>query len=277
MNKAMPQYQNNMIQPNSPRWMSLQDFPNEKWLPVKGYEQSYMISSYGRIKTIDRVLTFSDGRVREYKSRIIRTHRINQHYYVASLSQNQRRLMKDVHRLVAEAFIPNPNGFNEVNHKDENKTNNCVNNLEWCTAEYNSNYGTCKNRIGDSNSRPILKYDLEGNFIREYKSMSEAERIEGINHASICICCNGRVSYQGSSIWIYKGDENTIQGRVQRVKKLITSPKKVAMYSKDGNYIKTFDSISQASKETDDSYIQIDRQIKTGIITKKVKYIWKTI
>lgn len=236
------------------------------WKDIEGYENLYQVSTDGLVRTSHKGLweILSLGRKRHG-------------YYSVLLHKDGKRKNMLVHRLVAKAFIPNPNNYPYINHKDENPSNNHIENLEWCTAKYNSNFGTCKNRIGDSNSRPILKYDLEGNFIREYKSMSEAERIEGINHASICICCNGRVSYQGNSIWIYKGDENTIQDRVQRVKRLITSPKKVAMYSKDGNYIKTFDSISQASKETDDSYIQIDRQIKTGIITKKVKYIWKQV
>lgn len=242
-------------------------YNDEIWKDIVGWEGLYQVSSYGRVKSFRK------------KEPHVLSSCIGKHGYNVVLLHDGKGKRKNerVHRLVAQAFIPNTNNYPYINHKDENKTNNCVNNLEWCTAEYNSNYGTCKSRIGNSNSRPILKYDLEGNFIREYKSMSEAERIEGINHASICICCNGRVSYQGSSIWIYKGDENTIQDRVQRVKKLITSPKKVAMYSKDGNYIKTFDSISQASKDTEDSYIQIDRQLKTGKITKNIKHIWKQI
>ena len=185
MNKVMTQYSNAMIQPNSPRWMSLQDLPNERWLPINGYEQSYMVSSYGRIKTIDRTLTFSDGRIREYKSRIIRTHRINQHYYVASLSQNQRRLMKDVHRLVAEAFIPNPNGFNEINHKDENSLNNHVDNLEWCTRKYNLNYGGRNKRASaskmnhPSTSKPVVQMKPDGTVIQTFPSIREAARFLG--------------------------------------------------------------------------------------------------
>lgn len=175
----------NTVEPNSQRWLSLQDLPNERWLPIKGYEQSYMISSYGRIKAIDRTLTFSDGRVRAYKSRIIRTHRINQHYYVASLSQNQRRIMKDVHRLVAEAFIPNPNGFKEINHKDENSLNNCVDNLEWCTRKYNNNYGSHNKKVSESimncpsTSKPVVQMKPDGTIIQTFPSIREAARSLG--------------------------------------------------------------------------------------------------
>ena len=181
----MPQYNHNTVEPNSQRWLSLQDLPNERWLPIKGYEQSYMISSYGRIKAIDRTLTFSDGRVRAYKSRIIRTHRINQHYYVASLSQNQRRIMKDVHRLVAEAFIPNPNGFKEINHKDENSLNNCIDNLEWCTRKYNNNYGSHNKKVSESimncpsTSKPVVQMKPDGTVIQTFPSIREAARSLG--------------------------------------------------------------------------------------------------
>lgn len=181
----MTHYDHNTVEPNSKRWLSLQDLPNEKWLPIRGYEQSYMVSSYGRIKTIDRTLIFSDGRVRKYKSMIIRTHRINQHYYVASLSQNQRKTMKDVHRLVAEAFIPNPNGLNEINHKDENSMNNCADNLEWCTRKYNINYGNHNKKVSGSRincpstSKPVVQMKPDGTVIQTFPSIREAARSLG--------------------------------------------------------------------------------------------------
>lgn len=242
-------------------------FTDEIWEDVVGWEGLYQVSSYGRVKSFHK------------KEPHILSSCVGIHGYISVLLHDGKgnKKNKRVHRLVAQAFIPNTNNYPYVNHKDENKTNNCAYNLEWCTAKYNTNYGTCKDRIASSNSKPILKYDLEGNYVCEYKSMAEAERIEGINHASICICCNGRVSYQGNCIWIYKDEEHTIQERVKRVKTLKNRPKKVAMYNKDGQFIKTFNSILQASKETDDSYIQIDRQIKTGIITKNIKHIWKQV
>lgn len=240
---------------------------DEIWKDVVGWEGLYKVSSYGRVKSFHN------------KEPHLLSTCVGIHGYCVVLLHdgNGQRKNERVHRLVAQAFIPNPNNYPYINHKDEDKTNNHVENLEWCTAKYNSNYGTCKERIRDSNSKAVMKYDLKGNFICEYKSMAEAERVEGVNHVAICICCNGKVSYQDNCIWIYKGNEHTVKDRVQRVKNLITRPKKVAMYSKDGNYIKTFDSILQASKEADDSYIQIDRQLKTGIITKNVKYIWKQV
>ena len=235
------------------------------WRDIEGYENLYQVSNDGFVRTSH------DG-----FWKVLSAGETKYGYYNVLLHKDGKRKNARVHRLVAKAFIPNPENLPYINHKDENKKNNCVDNLEWCTAKYNSNYGTCKERVRDSNSKAIMKYDLEGNFICEYKSMSEAERVEGVNHATISMCCSGKVSYQCGYIWIYKVDEDTLQERVQRVK-MVYKPKKVAMYDLDGKYIKTYNSVLQASKDTEDSYIQIDRQLKTGIITKNVKYIWKQV
>ena len=243
------------------------DYPDDGriWKDVKGYENLYQVSNDGLVRTSHKGLW-----------EILLAGRTKHGYYNVLLYKDGKRKNERVHRLVASAFIPNPNNYPYINHKDENPSNNHVDNLEWCTAEYNINYGTCKERIADSNSKPILKYDLEGNFICEYKSLAEAERIEGIDHATISLSCSGRVSYQCGYIWIYKCDEDTIQERVQRVKR-VYKPRKVAMYDRNGNYVKTYGSVLQASKTSGDSYMVINRQLKTGIITKNAIHIWKQV
>ena len=107
-----------------------------------------------------------------------------------------------LHRLVAQAFIPNPENKPQVNHLDENKLNNCVNNLEWTTAKENSNYGSRNERL----SRKILQYSRSGEFIREWKSAAEVERLLGINHANITQCCRGNPNHTtaGGFVWKYK-------------------------------------------------------------------------
>lgn len=102
-----------------------------------------------------------------------------------------------VHRLVAETFIPNPNNFPCVNHKDEDKTNNCVSNLEWCTHEHNMNYGTRNERISESHKKHIIC--AETNEI--FKSMTEAALTTGISKQNISACCNGKRKTAGGYHW----------------------------------------------------------------------------
>lgn len=101
-----------------------------------------------------------------------------------------------VHRLVAETFIPNPLGLPEVNHIDEDKTNNCVDNLEWCDSKYNMNYGTAINR----RSKPVVCVELNKTF----KSIMEAERELGISNKKIVDCCKGKRKTTGGYHWRYK-------------------------------------------------------------------------
>lgn len=242
-------------------------YTDEIWKDIIGWEGLYQISSYGIVKSF-----------RKKEPHLLSTCVGTHGYCVVLLHDgNGQRKNERVHRLVAQAFIPNPNNYPYINHKDEDKTNNQVENLEWCTAEYNSNYGTCKKRIGLTNGIPVLKYDLDGNFISEYRTMTEAERNEGIDHANICICCEGKISNCNNFIWIYKGDEHTIQDRIKKVKNSITRPKKLEMYDRDGKLMRTYGSILQASKTSGDSYMVINRQLKTGIITKNAIHIWKQV
>ena len=127
-------------------------------------------------------------------------------YYSVGLSKNGILKRYYVHRLVAEAFLPNSDNLPLINHKDENKSNNNVNNLEWCDVKYNTNYGTRNKRIGKSNtngklSKPVLQYTLDGKFVREWESYRECKR-NGFNHVSEC--CRGKLKSCGGFIWRYR-------------------------------------------------------------------------
>ena len=114
----------------------------EEWRPVVGYEGLYEVSSYGRVRSFDRYVKYSNGQIHLHKGRILSPGKDTIGYLFVILSCNGKRKIINVHRLVAEAFISNINNLPEVNHKDEDKTNNRVENLEWCDHKYNMNYGT---------------------------------------------------------------------------------------------------------------------------------------
>lgn len=137
----------------------------------KKIDERYEISSYGRVKSLERDVRRRYG-FRHKKEQILKPQILGgkQGYYAVYLydEKTKKQVWRYVHRLVAEAFIPNPNNYEEVNHKDENKLNNNVENLEWCTSRYNSNYGTVKERIKNTN--------IESGKWADYSGMTEEEK-----------------------------------------------------------------------------------------------------
>ena len=151
---------------------------------VVGYEGLYAVTSCGKVysyksKKFLKPLSDKDG------------------YLCIKLYKNGKYKNYKIHRLVAQAYIPNNENLPQVNHKDENKANNCVNNLEWCDAKYNSNYGT----IIDRRKKPILQYDLDGNFIREWPSATDVGKEVRVN---IVHCLSGKQKTAYGYIWKYK-------------------------------------------------------------------------
>ena len=130
------------------------------------------------IKDFENYLIDEEGQIFSLLSHKFLKHNIKKDgYHEVSLYKDGKKITKKVHRLVAECFLPNPNNYPEVNHKDENKDNNTLNNLEWCDGKYNTNYGTGNQRRSsamDNKKVCVKQYDLEGNFIKEYLSMKEA-------------------------------------------------------------------------------------------------------
>ena len=119
----------------------------EVWKDIKGYEGLYQVSNLGRIKSVDRIIKRKKNGDYFQKGRILNLQIAKNGYYICKLSYQNKKPSKNVHKLVAEAFISNPNNYPCINHKDENKLNNNVNNLEWCTCKYNNNYGKKKNEL----------------------------------------------------------------------------------------------------------------------------------
>lgn len=151
----------------------------EVWKSIAGFGGIFQVSNYGNIK-----------RKEKYLKKTVTANG----YEMVNLRINKIRTAKYVHRLVAEAFIPNPSGFPQVNHKDEVKANNHVDNLEWCTHRYNQTYGTKINRWRAKKNMPVRNC-MTGEV---YESILAAKKATGINH--IGLCCRGKSDYAGKII-----------------------------------------------------------------------------
>ena len=178
------------------------EYINEIWKPIKGYEGLYEVSNFGRIRSLDRWCSHRRGKQLK-KGKILKLLKDTSGYLFVRLCKNNKVKTYLVHRLVAEAFIDNPNNLPQINHKDECKTNNIVSNLEWCDRKYNINYGTRTEKCSKKLSKPVLQYDLEGNFIKEWESTHECER-NGYNHGNVAACCRGKLKTYRGFLWEYK-------------------------------------------------------------------------
>lgn len=165
----------------------------ENWKDIKGYEGFYQISNLGNVRSLPRNGTIN-------KSRILKPNNVK-NYLQVSLQKHGETKYQKVHRLVADTFIPNPNNYPQVNHIDGNKHNNCVDNLEWVTSSENQlhSYYTLKNNI-----KPVLQYDRNGNFIKEWINPAKAGDTLKIIRQNIYDCCNGKRKTAGNYIWKYK-------------------------------------------------------------------------
>lgn len=173
----------------------------EIWRDIDDYVGYYKVSNTGKIKSVDRV----NDEGRHIYERILSLS--NCHGYVSVvLCKNSITKTFMVHRLVAKAFIPNPNNYPCVNHKDENKKNNYVENLEWCTQKQNANYGTRNARAGLGHGKRTIQYDLDGNEIRRWDSTAEACRYYGVTRSVISSACTGLIHTVCGFKWRYENE-----------------------------------------------------------------------
>ena len=167
----------------------------ENWKSIYGYEGLYEVSDQGRVKSLNYNHTGIE--------KILKLCNNSHGYLQVNLCKDGHTKRTSVHRLVAEAFILNPNNLKTVNHKDEVKTNNVASNLEWMSQKDNNNYGTRNKRAGESLSKQVQMFDKTSELIATFPSTMEAERITGIYQSSISQCCNGKLKSAGGYIWRY--------------------------------------------------------------------------
>lgn len=176
----------------------------EIWKDIDGYEGLYQVSNLGRVKSLNYKRTG--------KEKILKAGKNSDGYLQVGLHKQGEEKKYLVHRLVAQAFIPNPNNLPQVNHINEDKTDNRVEeqytNLEWINNFDNCNHGTRNVRISKANingkiSKKVKQYSLEGEFIKEFQSTMEVERQLGFSNGNISSCCSGRYKQAYGFIWKY--------------------------------------------------------------------------
>lgn len=152
----------------------------EKWLSIKGYENLYEVSSEGRVRSLhNRFKTKSD---------ILKPSIGSRGYLLVTLCKDKKQTSFNIHKLVANAFLPNPNNYPCINHKDEVRTNNSVSNLEWCSYQYNNTYG---NRLAKASSKRSCRVMcVETGIV--YKSQAQAAAETQAQQAHISDCCRGK-------------------------------------------------------------------------------------
>ncbi|AGW43710.1 putative HNH endonuclease [Lactobacillus phage phiLdb] len=160
----------------------------EIWRDIFGYGGTYQVSNMGRVRSCKR---------KTWK--ILRAVKLKNGYEAVNLYSGKRQMFY-VHRLVAQAFIPNPNEYRYVNHKNEVKTDNRASNLEWCTAFYNNHYSD----IYKSTRTHVTQYSKDMVKIRSYVSQREASRSTGIPQPDISVCCNNKQQTAGGYIWRFE-------------------------------------------------------------------------
>lgn len=191
-------YMNGKKTKYKPNHEAIQDYDGELWVEIEGYNGKYWVSNHGRVKMVE--MQFFNKPFRLMKPQTAKGYKCIRLY--------NSKGWKDylVHRLVADYFIPNPNNFPHVNHKDENPSNNMADNLEWCTRLYNVRYGTAIERKKEKlkkYKKPVEQYSKDGVFIKRWDSATDAANELGLYSHCICQVAKGINKTHGGYVWKY--------------------------------------------------------------------------
>lgn len=173
------------------------EFKNEVWKDIEGFEGLYQVSNYGRIKSLH---------ARKGTGKLIMKPKNSRGYQVIKLAGRNGKKFFSIHRLVAKTFMPNPHNLPCVNHKNENKADNRVENLEWCSVRYNNMFGTRTKRVKEKVAKPILQYDLNGNFIKRHESICDAGKELNISIGNISQCLHKRYKQANGYVFMYESE-----------------------------------------------------------------------
>lgn len=192
----------------------------EEWRDIEGYIGLYQVSSWGRVKSLERTVWDNRGYYKTISERILKGGKTMDGYLQASLCKEGKKKLYLVHRLVCEAFCENPHGYLEVNHINENKADNRACNLEWVSHKENLNHGTRNERASEKlrgkkqteehvrkRSRAVTATNKVTGQTIIFPSVREASRQTGIDLGSICSCCQGKRHSAGNYIWHYLEDQ----------------------------------------------------------------------
>jgi hypothetical protein len=182
--------------------LSLENLPDEEWRDIVGYEGLYQVSNMGRVKSLAR-----KGKVKTF---ILKQHFTPTGYLLVTLTKKLKRKTFRTHQLVVNCFIPLMEGKNEINHIDEDKSNNKLSNLMRCDRSFNVNYGNRNSLVANKlrnrpdHSKPILQVDKNNNIIREFVSINDASRFYGITVNGISRVCRGKRNKYKNMFFKYK-------------------------------------------------------------------------
>ena len=187
--------------------MKLSNVRQEEWRDIKKYKGLYQVSNLGNVRSLDKVIIQKNkfGKIQKhiYKGKQLKKQLQKGGYEYVNLYKNNKMTKELVHRLVAITFLENKNGNYYINHKDNNKTNNAIDNLEWCTQSYNIKYAyDCGNKIAP-HMKKIHKLDMDGKILNTFESIQQAERKTSIKSSNISKCCRNLRNKAGGFKWKY--------------------------------------------------------------------------
>ena len=219
----------------------------EIWKDIEGYEGLYQVSNRGRVKSLSRKVTNAMFSINEHFVKVVDN---GNGYKSVSLWKDNKGKHFYVHRLVALAFVPNSNGYKYINHKDEDKSNNDVSNLEWCTAKYNCNYGNHtkklkKSYILNGNNRPIDVYDMKGTFLKTFDCSNEVCKELGVQRRGLYLACQGVTKSCKGYRFAFHGEPLKKYENGRGFSKVIH----VFKYDSEGYLVSWYDSMRDAERD----------------------------